>query len=35
MIRLLLEHYKKFPVNPTGGLMLTKYATSLCTHWQS
>ncbi|ORX34489.1 exocyst complex component Sec10-domain-containing protein [Kockovaella imperatae] len=21
---LLLEHYKKFPVNPTGGLMLTK-----------
>jgi hypothetical protein len=28
--RLLLEHYKKFPVNPTGGLMLTKYvATTL------
>ena len=24
-IRLLLDHYKKFPVNPTGGLMLTKY----------
>ena len=23
--RLLLDHYKKFPVNPTGGLMLTKY----------
>lgn len=22
--RLLLDHYKKFPVNPTGGLMLTK-----------
>jgi hypothetical protein len=21
---LLLDHYKKFPVNPTGGLMLTK-----------
>jgi hypothetical protein len=28
--RLLLDHYKKFPVNPTGGLMLTKYvATAL------
>lgn len=25
MGRLLLDHYKKFPVNPTGGLMLTKY----------
>jgi hypothetical protein len=25
--RLLLEHYKKFPVNPTGGLMLTKYVS--------
>jgi hypothetical protein len=22
---LLLDHFKKFPVNPTGGLMLTKY----------
>jgi len=22
---LLLDHYKKFPVNPTGGLMLTKF----------
>lgn len=23
-LSLLLDHYKKFPVNPTGGLMLTK-----------
>lgn len=22
---LLLDHYKKFPINPTGGLMLTKW----------
>jgi exocyst complex component 5 len=22
---LLLEHFKKFPVSPTGGLMLAKY----------
>ena len=25
---LLLDHYKKFPVNPTGGLMLTKWVST-------